>query len=218
MNGKMKRETPDPVAVFDEHAEEYDRWYDRHKDKFRAEVEALQPLIPVGTGLEIGAGTGRVSLALGVPVGVEPAEGMARIARSRGLSVCRALGGKLPFRDQQFDYILAVTVFSFVDPLAPILKEIGRVLACGGVLVAGMIDRESEMGKWLQSTKESHRFFRTARLLSVSELKTELQKAGFRDFEFRQTLLETLGQSGDPLRVLKGTGRGAFVVIRCRKG
>lgn len=218
MNRKKMEDRPDPIAVFDEHAEEYDRWFDRHENEFRAEVEAMQPFVPGGTGVEIGAGTGRFSLPLGVPVGVEPAEGMARIARSRGLCVCRAFGERLPFAGERFDFALAVTVFSFIDLLAPVLKEICRILVPGGFLVAGMIDRESPMGKRLQSGKEAHRFFRAARLLSVSELKNDLQKAGFRGFEYRQTLLETPGESGDPFRVLPGTGKGAFVAFRCRKG
>jgi len=71
------------VRVFDEHALEYDRWFDRHPDIYQAEVRALQTFVPpVGIGIEVGVGTGRFALPLGINLGVEPSTQMARLARA----------------------------------------------------------------------------------------------------------------------------------------
>jgi len=71
------------VRVFDEHALEYDRWFDRQPDIYQAEVRALQTFVPpVGIGIEVGVGTGRFALPLGINLGVEPSTQMARLARA----------------------------------------------------------------------------------------------------------------------------------------
>lgn len=74
------------IEIFEEHAAEYDEWYDEHQAAYNAEILALRSLIPsAGTGLEVGAGTGRFTLPLGIRIGVEPARAMAERARARGL-------------------------------------------------------------------------------------------------------------------------------------
>ena len=51
------------IEIFEEHAAEYDEWYDEHQAAYNAEILALRSLIPsAGTGLEVGAGTGRFTL------------------------------------------------------------------------------------------------------------------------------------------------------------
>ncbi len=73
------------IAVFDEHAEEYDRWFDEHPAVFQSELEALKKVLPEkGTGLEIGVGSGRFAERLGIQYGVEPARAM-RVTKIEGL-------------------------------------------------------------------------------------------------------------------------------------
>lgn len=47
------------VKVFNRHADEYDKWFDRNWDIYQAEVNALKRLVPGhGYGLEVGVGSG----------------------------------------------------------------------------------------------------------------------------------------------------------------
>lgn len=73
--------------------------------------------VPPGTGLEVGVGTGRFSIPLGIGIGVEPSRAMAEIAHQRGIRVVQAPGERLPFRTEQFDFALLLTVICFVDSL-----------------------------------------------------------------------------------------------------
>ena len=71
----------DSIEVFEENAAEYDEWYDENPAAYISEIQALRSLIPSsGTGLEVGAGTGRFAAPLGIKIGVEPAQAMAKRA------------------------------------------------------------------------------------------------------------------------------------------
>ena len=123
-----------------------------------------------GLGVEIGTGTGRFSVPLGVPIGVEPARHMAALARSRGVSVCRAIGEALPFRRTQFDFALLVTVICFVADVPTLLRETRRVLRGNGLLIIGFIDRGSELGQRYASRKAASTFYQAARFYSSKEV------------------------------------------------
>jgi len=72
----------DGVAVFDKHADEYDRWFDENQQIYQAEVNALRRFIPkTGLGVEVGVGTGRFSTPFGIRIGVEPSRNMGTCAR-----------------------------------------------------------------------------------------------------------------------------------------
>jgi hypothetical protein len=59
--------------AFDKYAAEYDEWFDVHPWVYQSEVQALKTVLPQrGRGIEIGAGTGRFSVPLGISIGVEP--------------------------------------------------------------------------------------------------------------------------------------------------
>jgi hypothetical protein len=48
----------------------------------------VRSLLPAGGyGVEIGVGTGRFAVSLGIAVGVEPSPAMAELARRRGIEV-----------------------------------------------------------------------------------------------------------------------------------
>ncbi len=83
--------------TFEEYAQEYDDWFVRHEVVYRAELAAVEALLPTaGRGLEIGVGTGRFAGPLGIKIGVEPAWAMAEIARTRGIQVIRGDAEALP--------------------------------------------------------------------------------------------------------------------------
>ena len=206
-------------TVFEQHTQEYDDWFDAHEPVYQAEIAALQKFVPpAGLGIEVGVGTGRFAVPLGIPFGIDPSRCMLEIARQRGLRVCQAVGERLPFCDGQFDLVLLVTVICFVDDVLTLLRELNRVLKCGGHLVIGFINRNSELGRAYESRRETSAFYRDARFYGVEEVADRVQEAGFRSLQFCETLLgdpEQLGERG--LEVRDGYGNGAFVVLSAQK-
>jgi SAM-dependent methyltransferase len=204
--------------VFEEYYKKYDEWFERNINAYNSELKAIRSLCKdPGRGLEIGVGSGRFAVPLGFEYGVEPSFKMCEIARKRGNFVIRALGEKLPFRDDVFDSVLIVTTICFMEELDKGLSEAGRVLRDRGILIAGIIDRESNIGQEYLKRREGSIFYKSACFYSVDEMVDKLRDAGFNDFSFSQTLFGTLGDLNDEHPVKKGYGEGSFVVIRASK-
>jgi SAM-dependent methyltransferase len=210
-----EKKTMTNPSAFDGQATEYDTWFDKHNDLYRAELEAVRSLVPIaGKGVEIGVGTGRFALPLGISLGVEPAREMAEMARRRGMDVREGVAEALPFGDNGFDYAVMVTVVCFLDDVAKAFHEAWRILKSGGVLVIGFIDRESELGRIYEQKKERSVFYRSATFYSVSDLTALLRQAGFAEFAYRQTLFP---DGPAALTVREGFGDGGFVAIGAHK-
>ena len=206
------------VTVFDECAQEYDRWFDENACVYQSEVDAVRRFIPTtGDGIEIGVGTGRFAIPIGIKIGIDPSESMVRIAKDRGMAACRALGERLPFRDDQFDFILLVTVICFVDDPPTLLREARRVLKPSGRIILGFIDRNSDLGRLYESRKDSDKFYRHARFYSVDQVVDCARQAGFAAMQFRQTIFGIPGETSENGEVQEGFGEGAFVILSGEK-
>lgn len=203
------------ITVFDHQPADYDAWFERHHDLYQAELAAVRAAIPAsGHGLEIGIGTGRFAVPLGISIGVDPSPHMAELARQRGVEVLEGVAEALPLADSSFDYALMVTVVCFLDDVLKAFREARRILKPGGTLVIGFIDRESELGRSYEQKKEQSAFYRDATFYTVSDLVVLLNQAGFGNFSYRQTLL-----AGEPpdVTVRDGYGAGGLVVIKAHK-
>ena len=210
----MKKLSLPGITVFNQFAREYDHWFVENSFAYLSEVEAIRRFIPdTGLGVEIGAGTGRFSIPFGIKIGIEPSDGMARLAQSRGLFIIRALAEELPFVDVTIDYVLMVTVICFLTDLPTAIKEIRRVLKPGGRLIIGFIDRESPLGRNYESMKDSSRFYKWATFYSVSQVMDVLTAIGFSDFQVCQTLFTNPGDMVRCDPVCEGHGEGSFVVL-----
>jgi SAM-dependent methyltransferase len=204
------------VTPFEAGAAEYDAWFDRHADLYQAEFTAVRSLLPAGgDGVEIGVGTGRFAVPLGITVGVEPSPTMAELARQRGIEVHKGVAEDLPFADGSVDYAVMVTVVCFLDDVVRTFREVFRVLKPAGSLIVAFIDRESLLGRQYQQRKDRSQFYRDATFYSAAQIERFLRNAGFSGFDYRQTLL---ADTASALSVLEGHGRGGFVVIRAGKG
>jgi len=207
-----------PKEPFERHMPRYDGWFERHREVYAAELRAVSYLLPKsGTGVEIGAGTGRFAAPLGIGFGVDPSMEMMKVARTRGLRMTGGVAEALPLKCEVFDFALMVTTICFVGDVASSLSEAYRVIRPGGRFINGFVDRESRLGRIYEQHKEENVFYRIATFYSVDEVLSELHKSGFRDPAFVQTIFQSLDGVGDDEPLREGYGEGCFVVVGARK-
>ncbi|RLB69514.1 MAG: SAM-dependent methyltransferase [Deltaproteobacteria bacterium] len=203
------------VDAFEKHSDAYDDWFVKNREAYEVELKAVQQLLPVGDvqGMEIGVGSGKFAVPLGIKIGVEPSGQMAVKAKQLGIEVHSGVAEELPFSADRFDFVLMVTTICFVDDIVQSFREALRVLISGGCILVGFVDMESELGqKYLQNRHKS-KFYQQATFFSTREVLDHLETAGFGATEIKQTLIP-----GDTEKtVLDGFGEGAFVVIKAVK-
>jgi SAM-dependent methyltransferase len=204
---------------FDKHAEAYEAWFDRHPLAFRSELEALRRFVPTrGRGIEIGAGSGRFALPLGIRRGVEPSWRMAAIAADRGLAVVRGAAEALPIADASHDLALMVTTICFVDDPVQALRESARILRPGGRLVLGLVDLASPLGRSYERRRGRSPFYGAATFLTAEAVLRFLDETGFH----APGILQTVFGEPESLRAIQppvpGHGTGGFVAIKAEHG
>jgi len=206
------------ICIFERHARDYDAWFEVNSYAYESEVLALRSLLPrSGTGLEVGVGTGRFALPLGITVGVEPAHAMAEIARKRGIEVYEVRAEELPFDDESFDFVVMVTTICFLrDPLQA-LQEVRRILKPRGRIIIGMIDKDSPLGKDYEAKKSESMFYRCAYVYSVTQVIEWLTRLGFGVIKTCQTIFKNLEEMTTLEPVKEGYGEGGFVAISTQK-
>jgi len=211
----LSRFEDENITIFDLNAKDYDHWFDRHPAIFESEVAAISKVLPkAGEGLEIGAGTGRFAHRLDIRTVVEPSKEMASFAIKRGLEVIFARAEKLPFPGNEFDFALFVTVLCFLKSPEDALREAVRVVKPLGKVIVAIIDLNSNLGR----SKEGDPFFKTAKLLSASEVRAMMKRSGLKDINTVQTLFGSLDKIIEPQIPKVGDGDGGFVVISGQKG
>lgn len=206
------------ITAFNQYAEEYDKWFDLNPSVYESELLAIKRFFPRrGKGLEIGVGTGKFALPLGIKVGIEPSKAMAVIARQRGIEVHEAVAEDLPFENESFDFVLMVTVLCFLSNPQTAIEEIARVLRPGGSLIIGMIDGESFLGKIYESKKAKSLFYHDAHFYSVPEVIDMLKRTGFIHIKTCQTIFKNPHEITGPESVEDGFGKGGFAVLSSEK-
>jgi SAM-dependent methyltransferase len=207
------------IKAFEEFAEEYEEWFEKNRWAYESELAAVRRLLPDFThAVEIGLGTGRFAIPLGITNGNEPSPRMAEIARAKGLNVVEQPCEDLPFDDEQFDLALMVTTICFVDDVSKCLSEIYRVLQPGGYIIVGFIDSESPLGRLYQAKKDKTKFYGDATFYSYQYVSRHLKAGGFMDLELVQTIFQQPSEMNSPDEVKDGSGEGSFIVIRGKKG
>jgi ubiquinone/menaquinone biosynthesis C-methylase UbiE len=216
----MKTETQNRKGTipFDNNCNEYDLWFDQNTTLYESELAALKALMPqFSNAIEIGIGTGRFALPFSIKLGVEPSENMAKIAIEKGITVIKAFAEQLPFHDKTFDLVLINTALCFVENVDKSLSEVHRILKQNGILLIGMIDKNSPIGKQYEQGKENDKFFSYANFLSAEQLIGKLKHQGFNSFEFSQTIFPNQVESNQIQLPKSGFGEGCYLVIKSKK-
>lgn len=206
------------IEPFDKHVDQYERWFEENRFTYESELEAVRALLPEdGKSIEIGVGTGRFAVPLGIELGVEPSQAMRAVAQKHGLTVVAGVAEALPFDNALFDLALMVTTLCFLDDIPAAIREAYRVLKPGASLVIALIDRNSPLGREYERLKTEDVFYKEATFYSTDEVIVYLKAAGFKDFAFTQTIFQGLQEGQENQPVKEGYGEGSFIVVRAMK-
>jgi ubiquinone/menaquinone biosynthesis C-methylase UbiE len=172
------------IESFEKYCLEYEEWFEKNSDLYEEELKTLKSLVKdAKNGVEIGIGTGRFAIPVGIEIGVEPSSEMAKISVSKGLKVISGIAENLPFEDAKFDFATMITTVCFVDDILKSFKEVYRILKQDGFFVVGYVDKNSKLGiKYQQKSKKS-KFYTNAMFYSSNEIIQYLKKAGFCNFD-----------------------------------
>jgi SAM-dependent methyltransferase len=206
--------------IFNSHVEEYEAWYEKHNAAYLSEVAAIkqqfQKLPENLRGIEVGLGTGRFAEPLGIKEGIEPAMEMAKIAMNRNIEIMRGVAEHLPYAALQFDFVLFVTI-CHLDNAREAFAEAHRVLKNGGSIIVGFLDKDQSVAKQYEDKRGRSTFFKQAIFYGVDRVEELLKVAGFRNFEYNQTLFGKLKQIKEVQAPKQGYGEGSFVVVKADK-
>jgi ubiquinone/menaquinone biosynthesis C-methylase UbiE len=142
----------------------------------------LRKVVPVfQRGLEVGVGSGRFAVPLGISRGIDPSQNLALMARHRTIEVARGEAEHLPYRAGSFDFVLMMTVICFLDTIPRAFQETYRVLGPGGTFVAGFIEAGGELFQKYRHEPVKGRFLQFATFRTCDEVFGFFKDAGFGD-------------------------------------
>jgi len=205
---------------FNDHVAEYEAWFEKYPFVFETELAAIKEIWPVAKdamSLEIGSGTGRFSMALGIRSGLEPSANMDAKAEDRCIETVRGVAEEMPYQDQQFDIVLINFCISYFENPQKAFNEVFRVLKPGGILIVGFIDKNSLLGKYYERKRHNSIFYKSANYYSVTEVEEKIKEAGFINQQFFQTLFGDLESTNTIEPLSPGYGKGSYVLIKATK-
>ncbi len=198
---------------FDVHAKRYDAWFMDNANLLLSEVKLVAATLRGAKNiLSVGCGSGlfekilRDDFGIVIADGIEPAEGMAEIARKRGVNVEVATAEDGDFGSGRYDTILFNGSPSYISDLAVVIKKAYANLPEGGRLIMIDVPKESGYGTMYNLAKSlgswDHPLIKGVfpanpypiELVNAANWRTTAEKVeameagGFRDIELMQTL------------------------------
>lgn len=198
---------------FDQYAEKYDAWFLDNHNVLYSEVRLVAHCLQnAGRTFSVGCGSGlfemilRNEYGINVDKGLEPSEGMADIARKRGMSVAISTAENYDFGTEQYDTILLNGTPSYITDLGSVFKKCYAALRPGGKIVVIDVPKESSygimynlakaLGTWnhplLQGCYPPNpypiEFCEIANWRTTAEKVELLKNCGFKELSFAQTL------------------------------
>ena len=153
-------------------------WYAGLRAHVLNRLNQCLPRGRTGRVLDVGCGAGRLMGELrryGEVIGMDVELQALRFTGSRGERwLCQADARDLPFRDGSFNAVLALDVVEHVEDDRHALREIGRVLAPGGVAV---INVPAFQWLWSGKDEQAHHHRRYTRRELLGKLPPSLRVA-----------------------------------------
>lgn len=175
------------MAVFDDEAKSYDKWYKTKLGNFvdKVEKECAFSLFDIKQGmrvLDIGCGTGNYSIELsdlGCEVtGIDVSDDMLNIAREKSrikgydIDFYNMNVYDLEFEDEYFDAVFSMAAFEFVEDIERALEEIFRVIKKDGEILIGTINKDSKWGEfYLSKEVQKNSVFKYAKFKTLEDFK-----------------------------------------------
>lgn len=220
-------------SAFDTSAEDFDVWFSKNEVIFESEMLAQKQLLldPEHT-VSIGCGSGIFDEKLGITLGVEPSEDMAKLARKRGMNIKVGTAEDIPYEDETVQGVLLGTILSYVTDRKKAIEEAYRILRHNGHIVVSFLAREGSYamlydlaalrGEYDPDTAPKApyplKFVKGTHWCSVSEITHLLQEAGFVDLKYVQTLTHHPKYSDEEVeQPSEGYDKGDYIVIQGRK-
>jgi ubiquinone/menaquinone biosynthesis C-methylase UbiE len=208
---------------FETRYREYDAWFDANQNAFASELAAVRAALPAAASrayrwVEIGVGSGRFASNLGIPIGVEPAEGIATLAEARGIEVVKGVAEDLPLDDGSIGAAFLITSLCFIDEMERAFAEVARVLIPGGSAIEAFIPADSPFGRLYETAGKDDPFFRRAKLRPRRGVLAALAEAGLHVERAVHTLTSEPARANDRVESPSDGWRGgSFVVVRAVK-
>ena len=228
---------------FDQYASAYDAWFLDNRNVLYSEVNLVaSTLQDAGRVLSVGCGSGlfekilRDEYGITVTDGIEPSEGMAAIARKRGMNVTIATAEEADFGNGDYDTLLFNGTPSYIGDLAGVVRKAYAALPAGGRIILIDVPKESSygllynlakaVGTWDHPLLEGCyppnpypiEFVEVAAWRTTAEKVALLREAGFTDLEFAQTLTShPLTSNDEEEQPSEGYGKGDYVAVTAYK-
>ncbi len=177
-----------------------DSWIQRYADRVHVEMlnVVTSEIGAPSTVLDVGCGTGRLLskartlYSSAILLGIDPADGMVKIARSQIPSATIYLGGaeSLPLADSSVDVVLSSISFHHWSDQLGALREINRVLRPGGCFCLADISMPMWLTKLVRHSKVKSPAA-VSQLFNEAGLPVKVQHRTFTRFIFM-----TLGVKG----------------------
>ena len=188
----------------------HNHWNQNHIPIFDSVVKAITEMLPPDkeNGLEIMCGSVSFLATLGIPRWNRPCCSGPRSA-ARGIELkCEEM---IPYPNLSLNYVLLAYCDGLGDDLNGVFKEAHRVLKTNGMLIVAFIDSKSPAGEKYILCETGKTQYDTEKIIF------DLTHAGFKHFEFCQTLFSDPGDLTKAESPREGYGEGAFVVVQARK-
>ena len=224
---------------FDEHASKYDAWFMENTNVLLSEARLVaQTLSGSNNILSVGCGSGlfekilREDFGINITDGIEPAQGMAEIARKRGMAVDITTAEEGDFGHAKYDTILFNGSPSYIADLRPIVDKAYAALPDGGRLILIDVPKESGYGLMYNLAKATGSWdhplikgvapanpypielVKAANWRTTAEKIEVMQNAGFKNIESWQTLTtHPLSSNEEAEYPSRGTDKGDYVAI-----
>ncbi len=225
---------------FDEYASVYDSWFLDNPNVLASEAALVAAAVECGEGpvLSVGCGSGLFEVILkndyGISItdGVEPSEGMAEIARKRGMDVTINTGECFDFPKEKYRTVLFNGSPSYISDLRKVVSKVYEALPFGGCIILIDVPKESTygvmynlakaLGTWDHPLLEGVyppcpypiEFVNSASWRTTAEKVAIVEECGFKDMKFMQTLtMHPLYSDTRMEQPVEGYDRGDYVAL-----